>query len=46
MKHILHLTDENPKLSVRQISQMFETSTFTVWKLLKNENMHPYHYNE
>jgi hypothetical protein len=45
-EHILHLTDENPNLSVRQISQMFETSTFTVWKLLKNENMHPYHYNE
>jgi hypothetical protein len=41
-EHILHLIDENPNLSVHQINQMFETS-FTVWKLLKNENMHPYH---
>jgi hypothetical protein len=40
-EHILHLFAENPSLSVRQISQIFEATTFTVWK---NENMHPYHY--
>ena len=41
---ILELVDGNPNLSIRQISDMVRTSTFTVWQVLQREALHPYHY--
>lgn len=43
-ERVLQLIYENPGLSVRQIALMLNISKWTVWRILKREGLHPYHF--
>jgi hypothetical protein len=43
-EQILELVNDNPAISIRTITQTLGTSTCTVWRALRRDRLHPYHY--
>lgn len=41
---ILRLITQDPRLSVKRISNMLNLSKWSVWRVLKREGLHPYHF--
>lgn len=41
---VLRMITEDPKLSVRLIANRLNLSKWTVWRILKREGLHPYHF--
>lgn len=43
-EEVLRLITEDPRLSVRLIANRLNLSRWTVWRILKREGLHPYHF--
>lgn len=43
---ILNLVDQNPTVSVRDVARQTNTSSSSTWRILKEQQLHPYHYRQ
>uniref|UniRef100_A0A6P7FS32 Uncharacterized protein LOC114330591 n=1 Tax=Diabrotica virgifera virgifera TaxID=50390 RepID=A0A6P7FS32_DIAVI len=44
--NILNLLDQDPTVSVRNIARQTNTSSSSTWRILKEQQLHPYHYRQ
>lgn len=42
-EQIMEMVQDNPRTSTRQISAVLNLSNSTVWRILRDRNVHPYH---
>lgn len=43
-EEVLRLISHDPRLSVRKIANQLSLTTWAVWRILKSEGLHPYHF--
>lgn len=43
-EEVLALISENPELSTRKIARLMDTDHVTIWRILHDAELHPYHY--
>lgn len=43
---ILNLVDQDPTVSVRNMARQTNTSSSSTWRILKEQQLHPYHYRQ